>query len=389
MIALAARLHAPDTGIVNALRNNVRTTDDRRSWTRVPILKTSASHTVQTARAQRRPSYLSALQLAPSSPGTVRLAILTHKYVRNCHLLLNGTMLHVSVRAGPGFATHAARPSLTWRSLRLAAGFWLQLKYTLVLLMARRQIVDPDADEVVVSLTSYGDRLKTVGLTIESIAGGSIRPKRLMLWISVAEAQHLSWSLRRLRRRGLEIRSCEDWGPHKKYYPYVSGELLTGPLVTADDDVFYPRTWLSDLLSGHAMSPDAVVCHRSRLIATTGLSLAPYSAWPLNDSATAHPRVLPTGVGGVLYPIRVQERLKALGTGFTARVPWADDLWLHKATLDIGATAQQISDIALEPIPIWASRGVGLWTINVTSEANDESASLLYDEENMSAIIGP
>src|ERR1019366_9435926 len=99
---------------------------------------------------------------------------------------------------------------------------------------------------VAVSLTSYGDRLETVHLTIESIARGRFRPKQLILWLAQDDYQGcLPPAVQRLRQRGLEVRSCEDVGPHTKYYPYVlSQTTYEYPLVTADDDLFYPSTWL-------------------------------------------------------------------------------------------------------------------------------------------------
>ena len=48
-------------------------------------------------------------------------------------------------------------------------------------------------------------------------------------------------SLRRLERRGLEVRLTQNYGPHTKYYPSLADAIADGlPLVTADDDILYP-----------------------------------------------------------------------------------------------------------------------------------------------------
>ena len=101
----------------------------------------------------------------------------------------------------------------------------------------------------VVSITTYGTRLNTVYLVLESIASGSVLPSRLILWVNDLEVFSAPPPpLQRLVRRGLEIRLTEDYGPHKKYYPYLaSAASFDRPLVTADDDVFYSRWWLTDL----------------------------------------------------------------------------------------------------------------------------------------------
>ena len=101
----------------------------------------------------------------------------------------------------------------------------------------------------VVSLTTYGTRIRWSHLAIESIARGSLTPSRTGLWLDDEAAfARLPRPLRRLRRRGLEIRLSENLGPHTKYFPFIeASDSFTGPLVTADDDTIYPRFWLERL----------------------------------------------------------------------------------------------------------------------------------------------
>ena len=91
-----------------------------------------------------------------------------------------------------------------------------------------------------VSLTSYGKRISTVWQTIETIGAGTVKPRRLILWLDDRDAYlDPPATLKRLQARGLEIRHCRDYGPHKKYFPYLNEILPDEPartLVTADDD---------------------------------------------------------------------------------------------------------------------------------------------------------
>ena len=133
---------------------------------------------------------------------------------------------------------------------------------------------DPHAP--VVSLTTYGMRSRTVHLAVESIARGRVKPSRLILWIDEPELlQRPSAHLRRLQDRGLEIRLTANFGPHKKYYPYVSSQPhhLTA-LVTADDDALYPTYWLAELTDSHGAQPDQIHCYRARVIAFAGAEQA-------------------------------------------------------------------------------------------------------------------
>ena len=127
-------------------------------------------------------------------------------------------------------------------------------------LYVRTAITQPGGP--VVSLTSYGKRIRTVCLAIESIARGSMLPSRLILWIDdIAVFDNLPSGIRRLRQRGLEVRFCRNYGPHKKYYPYLASvETIEAPLVTADDDLLYPRYWLKELVEAFRQCPDVVNC---------------------------------------------------------------------------------------------------------------------------------
>ena len=175
----------------------------------------------------------------------------------------------------------AAQPSSTSRgrsALVLTGYFWLLNLYE------RAPITQPDGP--VVSLTTYGKRTRIVFLAIESIARGRLLPSRLILWIDdKAVFGNLPATIRRLAKRGLEIRLCENYGPHKKYYPYLESlQKVEVPLVTADDDLFYPRYWLQRLAEAFHQSPDIVNCYRARVIGLNQAGLAKYDSLTIADS---------------------------------------------------------------------------------------------------------
>ena len=130
-----------------------------------------------------------------------------------------------------------------WGALRLRADMlWLTLRNHF-----SRSAISIGGHGPVVSLTTYGKRANKAYLAIESIARGSLLPSRLILWLDEQVLyDDLPAPLFRLTRRGLEIKLCKNYGPHKKYYPYVESQTtFTSPLVTADDDTIYPRSWLA------------------------------------------------------------------------------------------------------------------------------------------------
>jgi hypothetical protein len=243
----------------------------------------------------------------------------------------------------------------------------------------------------VVSLTTYGKRVQTVYLAIESIARGVTGPSRLILWIDDAALfANLPPTLDRLKSRGLEIRLCKNYGPHKKYYPYLeSQEVFTHPLMTADDDVIYPRSWLARLLAAHEEFPNCVNCYRARVLALRDCKIAPYREWPLCESTEPSYRTLAIGVSGIIYPIALQGELKRAGTGFEFCCPKADDLWLHVRAIRSGFPIRQIQpDAVLFPL-IPGTQDSTLWSNNwEEGDGNDRQFAVTYEVSDLDLLGG-
>lgn len=239
-----------------------------------------------------------------------------------------------------------------------------------------------------VSLTSHGARVDSVHLAIESIGSGVLRPRALYLWLDDPDvAANPPRSLKRLVRRGLTIRLSENYGPHTKYYPYVQERTgFSAPLVTADDDILYPVTWLAGLAEAFAEHPDRVHCYRAHRIEFDGSAIKPYVAWtPCLDTepSLAH---FQTGVSGVLYPPAFLQHLHERGETFRAVCPRADDVWLHKCAVDLGMPVQQVRN-APEHYPMTpGSQESTLMAANVDGGANDGQIAATYSAEQLDLL---
>jgi hypothetical protein len=233
---------------------------------------------------------------------------------------------------------------------------------TVINLCSRRAITgDCDVD---VSMTTYGDRTRGVWRTLETIGRGTLLPRSIVLWHDdAAVVRNPPKPLRRLMKRGLVIRHCADYGPHKKYFPHVMAGHLDRPLVTADDDVLYPRDWLAGLVA--ASSPANVVAYRSRV-----MSADPYAAWPLCTTTEPSENLMATGTSGVLYPPHVLAALRDRGDEFMRVCPRADDFWLHFAAVASGVQTRQVSELAAQWWPT-RPRQRGLMHENQLDGGND------------------
>lgn len=253
----------------------------------------------------------------------------------------------------------------------------------------RRRPVVGDA-AVVVSLTSYGHRIDTVFATIESIAAGSVRPSRLLLWLSEGDlARPLPATLTSLARRGLEIRGCPDLGAHKKYYPYAHAHPHAQvPLVTADDDVLYPFRWLETLLERHRENPSTTVGYRGEIMGfLADGSVAPYRTWRMGHTSEPDRRLVLNGVGGVLYPPSVLAEAVRYGTAFLDECPRGDDLWLHRATLRSGYVPRQVFATPTHHPAVPGTQRSALMATNIP-RGNDEQIRRTYRASDLDLVRG-
>jgi len=261
-------------------------------------------------------------------------------------------------------------------------------KRTIMLELAVRNLCSSAAvvspGSPVVSLTTYGRRLDTVHFTIESIGRGQLRPSRLILWIDEVSAfQNLPPALHRLARRGLEIRFCRNYGPHKKYYPYVENECsFHDPLVTADDDILYPRRWLNQLFRAFKEQPRVVNCNYARKLQLNADGIARFADWEICNTTEPSFSHHAIGMSGVIYPPAFLADLKRAGTGFIDCCPRADDIWLHLQAIRAGYKIRQLSTRPSRFHGIPGTEGSSLWKGN-SQGGNDEQAQRAYAAEDI------
>ncbi|MGC2514020.1 MAG: hypothetical protein WA383_05825, partial [Terriglobales bacterium] len=231
-------------------------------------------------------------------------------------------------------------------------------------------------------------RIRTVYLAIESIGRGRLRPSRIILWLDDRAAfENSPATIRRLVQRGLEVKLCENYGPHKKYYPYLQSlQKFEAPLVTADDDVFYPRDWLRELAQAFQQFPNVVNCYRARIMTINERGIEQYESWESVTSTQPSVYHVATGVSGVIYPPALLRSLKEAGNGFVDSCLKSDDLWLHLHAVRAGYKVRQIRAQALLPLSIPGAEGMGLWKDNI-SGGNDRQIAATYTRDDVRRLL--
>jgi len=230
---------------------------------------------------------------------------------------------------------------------------------------------------LIVSLTSFPPRYKTLPLTLKCLLSQTLKADAVVLWIAHEDASSLTNGILSLRPSGLEIRLCDDVKSYKKIIPSIEA-FPDSYIATADDDVYYRSTWLEELVSARTGDKNEVVCHRAHKISfdACGKPL-PYQEWDFDTSSVQRsPAIFPTGGGGVLYPPGIFDPQVTDKTLFTSLCPTADDIWLYWMMRLKGGTARRLGPFRMMDWP--GSQHVALWAVNL-SGANDYAIARMIE----------
>lgn len=239
----------------------------------------------------------------------------------------------------------------------------------------RRKGVD-ETHEMIVSLTTFQDRIHTVWITISTMMNQTYKPKRIILWLAKEQfrgEEELPKNLLRLKKRGLEIAFCEDLKPHKKYF-YTMKNNPEEYVVTIDDDVLYPENHLEELWKTHQKNPETVCCQYAHKITyDENGKIAAYENWESCFGEHTNPsfQIMPVGCGGVLYPPHCLSEELFRKEEIGRLCPFMDDLWLKSMAVLKGTKAVLCSTGSLIYFDIIGTRKSGLQHTNAGEKRND------------------
>lgn len=209
--------------------------------------------------------------------------------------------------------------------------------------MNRKQETGNRKQGTIVSLTSFPEAIPYCVRAIRSVLDGSMLPDRIVLYLDTWKFPGgvLPEELEKLKSECplFEVRfDSSDIRSYKKLIPALR-DFPEDVIVTVDDDIFYHRHMLRDLVRMHRRMPDAVIAHRVRRI----IPDRPYSMWrkyKWYDFIFRRLRPgyanLQTGVGGVLYPPHSLDETMLDPELFMSLAPTVDDVWFWAAAVSKG-----------------------------------------------------
>lgn len=217
---------------------------------------------------------------------------------------------------------------------KVAKIFWATLLVYRPIIRGPRHKVSTD---LVVSLTSYPPRFRTLHRTLRCLLNQSVSPDHLILWIAHDDMMLLPASVRALEGYGLEIRATDDWRSLKKIGP----ALLAFPnaaIVTADDDLFYPRHWLKNLV---AETNYAIVTYRALDPRWEGDHYASLRYW---SGRTKKGLLASMSGSGTLFPPGALHPDVTNFELFAQLAPTCDDIWMAWHAARNGTETFNIAD---------------------------------------------
>ena len=234
--------------------------------------------------------------------------------------------------------------------------------------------IDADSN-IIVSITSFPDRIKTVWIAVASLLNQTKKPYKVILWLAEEQfpGREIPKSLLRLRERGLEICFGEDLKPHKKYF-YTMQKYPEYFVITADDDIFYPENHIEQLWKSYTAHPDTIICQWSHLIGIDEQGeFQPYNSWTNNHISKPLYRTLAVGCNGILYPPGSIPKEAFAQEDIIRNALFTDDLWLKCMEIKNGRKTVNCNETILIYFNILSARKSGLWKRNTGhAQENDK-----------------
>jgi hypothetical protein len=209
----------------------------------------------------------------------------------------------------------------------------------------------PRSSRIVVSLTSYPQRLFTLWLVLETILRQRVQPDVICVYLTrsqVPSEKSLPKSLIRMKSRGVKFVFCPDKiRSHSKYF-YAMKEFPEECVITVDDDLFYRSDLIENLLECHKLYPHAIITNWAKKMKPR---IRIYNQWPDMKQAQITRMACLLGVSGVLYPPQAiaQEAFDVESIREISLT--SDDLWLSYMAI-LNGTSFYYTAYAFHHLPV-------------------------------------
>lgn len=188
--------------------------------------------------------------------------------------------------------------------------------------------------KIIVSFTSFPTRVNKVWIVVETILRQTLKPDKLILWLSKEQFPSLDLLPKRLlnqRKRGLEIVLVDgNIRSYKKYYAIK--EYPEDYIITIDDDLIYRSFLIQKLVDTEHQYPGNICSFGGHIQSYKAGILNSYIKWPPRskflDNNPKGKYFFLTGIGTIYPPHSLYEDIFNMELALKL-CPLADDVWLN------------------------------------------------------------
>lgn len=260
--------------------------------------------------------------------------------------------------------------------LRIIGNAWVHIYYRITFNNKRmKPIIDQDIKKrIIVSLTTFPERVKTVWIVIESMLRQTHQPDMIILWLSKDQFNSidvLPKRLLRMQEKGLQIKFCDgDLRAHKKYF-YSMKEYPNDCIITVDDDVLYSTELIMNLYVVHLDFPNVICCNYAEQIPSKSANILPSNDWKeQKDFKEPSFTLFPVGAGGVLYPPKSLHEDLFKEDILKRNCLSSDDIWIN-VMARLKKTKVMKTAYYSKYIPIIIIKNKMLFSENINNRQND------------------
>lgn len=201
---------------------------------------------------------------------------------------------------------------------------------------------------IIVSLTSYPARIRGLPKVLDSIMMQTCKPDKIVLYLSNEQfpQRNLKVDLSVYFQEGLEVHWCqEDMKSHKKYL-YAFREYPDDYIITIDDDFYYEKHMIEELIQCMDKFPRCILARRTHLITVKSEgSISSYEKWwgaCMHYIGTPRMDLFAVGCAGILYPPHLLTNEVFNAESIKEYCMYADDMWLKVMELIGGIPVTQV-----------------------------------------------
>lgn len=245
------------------------------------------------------------------------------------------------------------KKQLKYFIFKLYYNIYFYTKYLFSLNINRLYQQNDRKEKIIISLTTYNKRTKTVYKTIESIFNQTIKPDKIVLWLDKNEfnINNIPKTLKKQIKQGLEIDFYHNIKSYKKIVPSLK-KYPNDIIITADDDVLYPKDFIEKLYNAYLLDNSKIYCNYSFKFLnkyyrpTTNIKELQYLFTYIGTGAGAlfPPKILPNEI--------LDEEL------FTKIAPIHDDIFISTLCMKYNIKIQNVNNDYMKYIKLLQKRTV-------------------------------